>query len=875
MRKKIILRLTALTKKLMSHTHSQDDSAHHLDENNDDAVALCDALEIAFLHGVRIAEFGGALPSWKLLEKLENATPVCIPLRNSVGAIASVGSLKSAVGRTRGWIRQILNVKCVEECMHYIITEHSRALGEFYHPEAMVCHKGDANILVSILKRMCIYLNGSALQLFACRVDKNMFVLWIFVPSFAFLFHVLIIGVFLFCSVFLLYYAHNRQMNVLRSLKVMAFNFKVGNNDSLNSVPAWLSAAAAAARPPMISPPRQATQSSTSSGGGGGGGGGMLNSFFSSFLSKAGSAANAATDFISNTIEVTSAELVANTLQAEAALARNNRMRHGTEGTVRHASLSGTSFFQSTSLCDLLLDEKRCTHANLNPLLGVPTQATRLINFLLNYVSTPNLFRARSTPALLEAVRRAAEDEKNLPSSADAAAVAKVLIDWLNQLPEPLFGFQHYEAIIACQQIENEDARIRNLAVLLLDSPWYCKPLMLKLMTLLNECLKPENAAINNLNSWAVAVMCSPFLLRSEQQQNMRARRTFLGLTPEEQEEDDQVQMAAAAAGSGVVEFIITHSSAVLSRVRADLAAEHKMLVAKCQRIRILQEQVVDILNVKSAENIDRSTQLLIISLFDALCDAEKLISFTPSAGTAGREASSSCPTSSVQQTADDNTVSDGMNLSAVLSNKRWDICGFPTKSSSSTADQNSSPLRDFQGPGGALALQCVVGFFLRYRPKAAAVVSDFAQNRHKFCTFPQTVVRLMHFSAEVLELSPNIASSSSSSSSANSVSHGGGSPGVGEDRSLSAASSMEYLAKRPCWALLGHDMCLFVSQFLIESMYGTHVPMSYSYSYSFYCLLFVVSYTADVLMYFAHICFYYRKRLIWPCSHLKMHGRV
>ena len=49
--------------------------------------------------------------------------------------------------------------------------------------------------------------------------------------------------------------------------------------------------------------------------------------------------------------------------------------------------------FYGGPLGELLLYERRCSHAHLNPLLGIPTQAIKMINFIASHANTPNLFR--------------------------------------------------------------------------------------------------------------------------------------------------------------------------------------------------------------------------------------------------------------------------------------------------------------------------------------------------------------------------------------------------------------------------------------------------------------------------------------------------
>lgn len=70
------------------------------------------------------------------------------------------------------------------------------------------------------------------------------------------------------------------------------------------------------------------------------------------------------------------------------------------------------------------MDENRCSHAHLNPLLGIPTQAIKMMNYVANHVNTPNLFRQTQVPlpqqpqwhrSILD-LRQSVEEEKGCGS---------------------------------------------------------------------------------------------------------------------------------------------------------------------------------------------------------------------------------------------------------------------------------------------------------------------------------------------------------------------------------------------------------------------------------------------------------------------------
>lgn len=97
--------------------------------------------------GIKINEFYGTLPFWGLLEQLESVIPPIITIRNSVGAVACIPSLRTPTGKTRGWIRQALNTHCIEETIT-IIENNKKMLNFFYSSNAILACPDDFTVLV-------------------------------------------------------------------------------------------------------------------------------------------------------------------------------------------------------------------------------------------------------------------------------------------------------------------------------------------------------------------------------------------------------------------------------------------------------------------------------------------------------------------------------------------------------------------------------------------------------------------------------------------------------------------------------------------------------------------------------------------------------
>lgn len=146
--RKLILHLKECVQALTPHAHENPNVA--LGETHLGANRLCEAVEVILTHGIRIKEFNGMVPLWGFLERLEILTPPCIPLRNTVGAIASVASLRSPVARARAWIRQILNAGSLDESAMFMMAQ-SQLLRSFYYPGAILLNPEEGMALVSRL----------------------------------------------------------------------------------------------------------------------------------------------------------------------------------------------------------------------------------------------------------------------------------------------------------------------------------------------------------------------------------------------------------------------------------------------------------------------------------------------------------------------------------------------------------------------------------------------------------------------------------------------------------------------------------------------------------------------------------------------------
>lgn len=146
-RRQILLHLKNCSFQLTKFVHSN----NLLDISLQPVQDLCTAIELCLIYGMKINEFNGKIPLWFLLEKLESLSPPCIPLRNTIGAVASMHTLRTSIGKSRGWIRQILNTKGGLDEALTVIVNNQNLLRSFYYPHSVLTDKDDSLILVSLL----------------------------------------------------------------------------------------------------------------------------------------------------------------------------------------------------------------------------------------------------------------------------------------------------------------------------------------------------------------------------------------------------------------------------------------------------------------------------------------------------------------------------------------------------------------------------------------------------------------------------------------------------------------------------------------------------------------------------------------------------
>jgi hypothetical protein len=417
--------------------------------------------------------------------------------------------------------------------------------------------------------------------------------------------------------------------------------------------------------------------------------------------------------------------------------------------------------FFSSSIRELLLDEGRSPMALICPEIGLPRQVQLMLTLLSQQLSTPGLFRQRLPIAQVEDIRRNLEAEKLSPNiqSVNVHLLSFTLIKWLGELPEPLLGYEHYAALLACQEIEDKQDRVRNLTILVREMPWYHRVLTLELLALLNKALQPEYAAKNGLNAIAVALLVTAFFLRPRQargsntssQKQVVQGTVFDGQAVlSNEEERESFLMSVTANGSALMEFLLAHSDEVFAPVKEELNQRQLALNTKLLRLGGLQEllnKAFDLVIVLDANKVNTSSSKggsderdvyigkaeeairfylvdfqqyfvsidydqgqLLRDLWMNLAGAEKILSFVDDASTPIGEARvlSNDTDDGNLSVPDLKTVSakseKELSLDEISADLRWEICGFKTA-------ELPIPLSEFNIPSGYLALHSFLTF--------------------------------------------------------------------------------------------------------------------------------------------------------------------
>ena len=332
-----------------------------------------------------------------------------------------------------------------------------------------------------------------------------------------------------------------------------------------------------------------------------------------------------------------------------------------------------------TPMTKLLKAESRCRKSHLARNIGVPNQLDEMLQALERNVHVKGLFRTAPSPRDVQMLRLCLENECGVPLNASPHVIASCLLQWLYELPEPLLGFDMYDAYLACQKdIESEVHRIRNFALLVESAPWYNKPTLHRVVNLILALSTPESSAETGLNSIEISNLCASFLLRSATECPIMVREDSYS-----RENLHNVMRVTAACGP-VTEIVVKNAGAVFKALSSQMQNLQDSLNDKVANLTSIQAMSVQYI---SDVAVDPNEKLF--ELWTALTDCEI-------------------------QIREKNDMADGSNAGEIpkcddpekwLNSDRWKIC-FPHDKEKHTVLDMFDIL-----PGGLLAIQCLCTF--------------------------------------------------------------------------------------------------------------------------------------------------------------------
>jgi len=518
---------------------------------------------------------------------------------------------------------------------------------------------------------------------------------------------------------------------MVRSLKVLRFSFSLEPRDlkALNTAPEWLHALAASQlmNTPVIPADAAASISTT------------LEKGFGYFFRRLDDVAQEL--LLSQGVPASAQPLPTAFLHATLSIYDYGTLGSAVAGGFRHVD---PPFF-GTPLGHLMRAETRCRTTHSSRSLGVPNQVDALLEYLSRCLTVPGLFIRTAALADMQALRLSLENEQGIPPNSSPFAVASCLMQWLYELPEPLLGFEMFDAFQACQRdIESEVHRLRNFSLLVEAAPWYCKPTLHRVMELLKALSNTESSRCTGLGVVQIANLSASFLLRSPVDCPTVVHEEVLS------KDNLEMLMHVTAACGPVAEVLILHANTVFEPLAIQMQTLQDNLNDKISNIKEIQA-----LAVKYISNPSLTPSTSLRKLWMALAPCEALIQDRAADKSTSDDSSSGVVDSSNDDLNEND--SDGW-----LQSPRWKVC-FPTVSKpddsiednevdTEAADQG--PMKFFDAlPGGLLAVDSLTSF-LRMQPAVASrLVQNFALRECSACFLPLVCVNVSQMCLVELKL--------------------------------------------------------------------------------------------------------------------------
>lgn len=524
---------------------------------NESLNELALRIEAILFHGIRIDTTNPHnISFWLLLLKIEKDESCPTVLKKSINHIATTDkyNLNTIVGKARGWIRYSINTNCLTTFLEFILNRKDILSSHFYK-DSFLLSTEDVNNLLYVLSQH-VFSSEDPVNLSAGKIKFSEYPLSInsslnFSPPY-----------------------FDRYSNLILSLIKKRKENRLKNAE------------------------------------------------------KEKKAEGASTGFLANIATFITGLNLNETTNVSSGATREKRAHSNVDSQIAAAE-TGTSLvtkenltdeylnvssfcpsymvkFFSSSLRDLLQDPSRSSFALIDCKLGIPKVIDIILNYLISNADNRGLFRNKVKSEQLYEVKKLVESgslnfqlKNSTPNSngtnlnlmeIDVDMCYNLLINWLIFLPEPLLGFDSYEAFIACLDISDSVLRIKALKTLISDIPWYNKPLLIKILKFLSTSLLPENNEKNNFSIVSCTTIFTPLLLRkgkliSRSKKNSAAAGSIQATITFNK---------SNALEETLVEFIISNYEDICLPIVQELYERRVSLKLKCEGILKLQQYLIN-----------------------------------------------------------------------------------------------------------------------------------------------------------------------------------------------------------------------------------------------------------------------------------------
>ena len=445
----VLKRLKQTSKRILS-SASVGEHAGRIRSSDPFAEQLCNDILACFRHGLKPGKGGFWAFTFECCKNILSAGPSrqTEPFLDSVQSVDLLEFVKTPEGKSRAWVRQVLNVKATADSIAAMLKQESSLLTRYEPWSLMRCSKG-SQLLISMIAPLAIFD-------FCFDVDIALFDHQDF-PSLP---DELVL------------------QNATSQGRTKPTELSQSEQDIQNRL--WDSKAAST---------QHASQRNRSS----------SETKLSSALS-----------FISRTAQSL-------TKEASSAL---DVMIDGMSTSKRLGEKCGFGMPLSVTL----RTPHRCRHAFLEPRLGIPRLAEQCLNALESNMDTEGLFQVNAPEAEILALKEAYGAGRSLPTALFSAhAISGLLMSYLMSFPDYLIPAENRLAlIVAGSEIEDSDARNRNLGFMLREMPWEYQPLLVRLIEFFRRVASPEHAANNGSSPAGIAGILADIMFnaREHRQQN-------------------------------------------------------------------------------------------------------------------------------------------------------------------------------------------------------------------------------------------------------------------------------------------------------------------------------------------------------------------